>query len=108
MIRVKARKKAGSVVSFHISGHSGFAEKGKDIVCAGVSAITQTAVIGLKAHLSVQPQVNRRRGRMDVVLPPLDTKDAVKADLILSTMLLGLTSLQAGYPGYVQLETQEV
>lgn len=38
-----------------IQGHAGYAEPGKDIVCAGVSAILQTAQLGLYALAEQYP-----------------------------------------------------
>ena len=38
MIRIKMRR--GIISRLCITGHSGYAEKGSDIVCAGVSALT--------------------------------------------------------------------
>lgn len=32
-----------------ISGHAGYDESGKDVVCAAASAIFQTAILGLQA-----------------------------------------------------------
>ena len=37
--------------AFKISGHVGLGIKGKDVVCAAVSAVTQATIIGLKEVL---------------------------------------------------------
>ena len=39
MIKVVIEKNNSKIISFEVSGHSNYDEKGKDIVCAGVSAI---------------------------------------------------------------------
>ena len=39
MIKVNIEKNKTKIISLTISGHSNYDEKGKDIVCAGVSAI---------------------------------------------------------------------
>ena len=53
MIKVIITKKNDDIIKVECSGHAEFADYGKDIVCAGVSSITQTALIGLKTLTSV-------------------------------------------------------
>jgi uncharacterized protein YsxB (DUF464 family) len=108
MIRMLVRREAGRVISFRVSGHAGFADAGEDIVCAGVSAITQTALIGLTHYLPEEPRTDMREGFLEVILPPLDAVGQEKASLLLETMLLGLVSLRCAYPTHIQLDTQEV
>ena len=43
MITIKISKNA-----IYIEGHADYAEHGKDIVCSAVSAVLQTAQLGLK------------------------------------------------------------
>lgn len=47
MIKIKYSAKPGEVV-LNINGHANYAEHGQDIVCAGVSAIIQSAILGLE------------------------------------------------------------
>ncbi len=44
MIRAVFFKKNGSLVGFSISGHSGYADSGSDIVCASVSSAAQLVI----------------------------------------------------------------
>ena len=37
----------GSVSGFRAEGHSGYAAYGEDILCAAISALTQTTLLGL-------------------------------------------------------------
>ena len=41
------RNSDGQVVGCHMSGHAGYDEHGFDIVCAAVSALSATAMLGL-------------------------------------------------------------
>ena len=41
------------LVGFIIKGHAGFADHGEDIVCAGASAIAQSALLGLQDLLAI-------------------------------------------------------
>ena len=57
MIKVTFFKKQGNFTGFEISGHSGFAEEGSDIVCSAVSSVaymvanTLTEVSKVKADI---------------------------------------------------------
>ena len=41
------RNSDGQVIGCHMSGHAGYDEHGFDIVCAAVSALSATAMLGL-------------------------------------------------------------
>ncbi|ETJ43451.1 hypothetical protein Q604_UNBC02553G0001, partial [human gut metagenome] len=45
-IRIQ-RNSEDQVIGCHLSGHAGYDEHGFDIVCAAVSALTATAMLGL-------------------------------------------------------------
>jgi len=47
MTKVRLVRSEGRTVGIEILGHAGFAEKGNDIVCAGLSTVIQSLVIGL-------------------------------------------------------------
>jgi uncharacterized protein YsxB (DUF464 family) len=105
MIQIVAVRSASRVTAFKVSGHAGYAEAGEDIVCAGVSAVTQTALRGLQNYLSEPPRVEGGSdGYLQVELPDLAAEDAVKADLIIGTMLIGLADLQETYPELIELK----
>lgn len=42
-------------VSIDIAGHAGYAPYGQDIVCSAISAIVQTAILGLEAIAEQYP-----------------------------------------------------
>jgi uncharacterized protein YsxB (DUF464 family) len=91
MIRVKIfRNGAGEITGFAITGHANTAPRGQDIVCAGVAALSQTAVLGLDRHLKRKINVDQADGRLVLELSdPPDTATAA----ILETMLLGLKEI---------------
>ncbi|MGI6469616.1 MAG: ribosomal-processing cysteine protease Prp [Syntrophomonadaceae bacterium] len=107
MITVSIEYRDEQIVAFTITGHAGYAAPGQDIYCAGVSAIAQTAVLGLARHLSTGPQVQIVEGENNLLqcsLPvDLSSDDRYKAQLILSTMEAGLLSMQEAYPQYVKV-----
>ena len=56
MIRAEFYEKQGLLTGFKFSGHSGYAESGKDIVCAAVSSAVQLTA-NILDELGFAPQV---------------------------------------------------
>jgi len=102
VIIVEVRRRAGRVAGFSVRGHAGAAPRGKDIVCAAVSALTQAAVAGLEEHLGLRPRVVIEQGRLDCQLAPGEEEDP-RAQAILATMVLGLQGVAQAQPGRVRM-----
>lgn len=108
MIRISVvRDRRGDIVGWSVSGHSGFAPRGEDIVCAGVSAIVQTTLLGLQNVLGLECAGRHRVGELTCSLPPLSVEERRQADLLLLTMLEGLTAIAEAYADYVTILDQE-
>ncbi len=56
MILAKFQKTQGALEGFEITGHSGYAERGRDIVCAAVSSAVQLAM-NLLNDLGAEPEI---------------------------------------------------
>jgi len=54
MIKIKYAVESGDML-ISVKGHANYGEFGKDIVCAGVSAIVQTALLGLVEIANAYP-----------------------------------------------------
>lgn len=98
------RNRDGCVKGFSVSGHANYEEHGRDIVCAGVSAIVQTAILGLQEFLGIDCAGEQQAGLVKCNLPSVEPVLRREADAILETMLLGLTAIASSYPGYVQVD----
>lgn len=109
MVTVKIyRDRDNRITKFQVSGHAGFDREGRDIVCAGVSMVAQTAVVGLINHLHQQPRFDKEKGRLECELPSgLKVEEQEKAQVILTTMEAGIMALEASYPGYVKVIRQQ-
>ncbi len=91
--------------SFEIKGHSGYAEEGRDVVCAAVSAVSQTALLGLLKVCDINVSYTVDDGYLKVVLPEdVSEEKRLKAEVILLTMREGLKDIADGYPRFVRLE----
>ena len=112
MTHIKLFYKSNQIVGFECKKHSGFAESGKDIVCAGISCITQTAVLGLEnvAKVDCNTQIDPQKGYLSVQIAQNDINSAKfeSAQIILRSMLCGLEDLQEQYPKYLKLEESEL
>lgn len=93
----------GKIYGFSAEGHSGFAPCGEDIVCAAVSVLLQTVVLGLEKAAHVTPEVIVGDGRLDCHLSK-EQVGSVEVEAILQTMLLGLEAIEAEYGDYVSVE----
>ena len=92
------------ITGFSVSGHSGYAEAGKDIVCAAISAIVTMAeatindVCGAKAKVRVKDE----DARITLMLPAsCDEEESIQA--VLAGMLLTLCSMRDDYPDYIEV-----
>ena len=92
------------ITGFSISGHSGYAENGKDIVCAAISAIVTMAeatindVCGAKAKVRVKEE----DARITLTLPAACDEDE-SVQVVLAGMLLTLCNMRDEYPDYIEV-----
>lgn len=113
MIRVTFRQgKDGNLRGFAITGHAGYSPQGKDIVCAAVSALAQTAVLSLQEHLKKENReliVSMREGDLQCLLPEgLSPAGVSTAVVILKTLEIGLQAIATDYAKYVRVEYKEL
>ena len=86
-------------------------EKGEDIVCASLSSIVQTAVLGLLmiAELELEMKRDDELGYLKFTLPEkLDEKQDIQASAILDTMLCGISDLYESFSDYIELEVKNL
>ena len=92
------------ITGFSISGHSGYAEAGADIVCAAISAVVTMAeatindVCGAKAKV----RVGEDEARITLKLPKsCDEEESVQA--VLAGMMVTLINLQEDYSDFIEV-----
>jgi uncharacterized protein YsxB (DUF464 family) len=107
MTTVKVFKKGRNITRVICDGHTGYGVSGEDIVCAALSSIVQTAVLGLVTVAAVNIDLKRNDGEgyIEFTLPDgINETKRGKADAILDTMLLGVSDLYEGYSDFIELE----
>ena len=101
MITIEIFFFGNKITRMRVIGHAGAAPHGQDIVCAGVSALTQSAVLGLESHLNRKLSLTVAGGKLDCAL--VEEPDCL-SEAILSTMLLGLKEIAKLNPKSVRIE----
>ena len=92
------------ITGFSISGHSGYAEAGSDIVCAAISAVVAMAettindVCGGKAKVRVKEE----DARITLTLPATcEEEEAIQS--VLAGLMLYLIGLRDDYEDYIEV-----
>jgi len=99
----------GNTTRFDVKGHAGYDDPGKDIVCAAVSAIVQTTVIGLTEVIGLEIDYSQKNGNASCVIPDNILPDQKReAEILLRTMVCGLKSIQSGYSEFISVREKEV
>ncbi len=104
MTKITIFKKNEYICGYQIKGHSGFAESGSDIVCAGISTAAQMALVGLKEVLKLDVEFDIKDGFMTVSLK--DFQDE-KAQAVLNSMEKTLEDIAKNYKKNVRMEVRE-
>ena len=104
------KRSDGTLIGFHSQGHSGYARAGEDIVCAGISALTQSTLNGLIniAHIPTEYEIDEQKALLEAILKPETTeKQLEQADLLLETLLQGIQAIERSYPRNVRIFFEE-
>ena len=111
MTRVIIVKKNNEIFEVECDGHTNYGEKGEDIVCASLSSIVQTAVLGLLMVCFLELDMKRddEKGYLKFTLPEkLSETQRTQASAILDTMLCGIADLNETFSDFIELEVKIV
>lgn len=110
MVQVQInRNQDGQVLTFLASGHAiPRRETEYDMVCAAISAVMQTALLGLGEYVGLEDRLIYSidgDGWLYCALPAgLSGAERVRADAIIETMVIGLRSIESEYPKNITVE----
>lgn len=82
-----------------IDGHAGYAEAGKDIVCAGVTALTENLIDSIESLTKDTIQYEISPGRVDIHYK--DLSEAGK--LLVDSFFLGVCLIADDFPEHIKL-----
>lgn len=94
MIEVRIRPER-----IEISGHARYAEYGKDIVCAGVTALTQTLIQSIENLTDDEIEYRISPGKVEVEYRNLSEKSKTLVD----SFFVGICLIAEEFPEYVKV-----
>lgn len=94
MITIKRTQK-----TLTVSGHAGYAERGKDIVCEAVTSQVQTLTASIEQLAHDKPVFAISSGFYELNLEELGDKSL----FLVEAFMVGMRLLQDGYPEYVKV-----
>lgn len=112
MTNVQIFKQDNNILGYVVSGHSGYAEQGSDIICSAISSLAQSTCVGLDNVLNLNPivKVKQNNAYFSCFLPKtLTQKQFSNAQILLATFEKSVQLLLAGdknYKKYINLEVK--
>ena len=106
MTTVQIRRNENGISGIRVSGHSGYASSGSDIVCAAASVLITTCANALETAAGLTPvlKVEKRTAVIDVSLPEnLSPAQMHDGQIVFQTILQGFSDIAAEYPRYLQI-----
>lgn len=82
-----------------ISGHAGYAEPGKDIVCAAVTALTQTLIQSIENLTDDEIEYRISPGKVEVEYGNLSEKSKTLVD----SFFIGICLIAEEFPEHVKV-----
>ena len=98
MISVNVSFIGSDLQKLTVSGHANYDQYGKDIVCAGVSAVVTGGINALESELANIKIVNEDN-KLGVVV----VNSNEKIQTILKTILIQLETIEASYKKYIKI-----
>lgn len=101
MIEVCFFSRNGFLTGFELSGHSSYAVRGEDIVCAAVSSAVYMAANTIREILNIESDVSIDEGKGEFRLTLFTTDD--RTELIMQGLRLHLTELSEQYDNDIRI-----
>lgn len=92
-------------VGFEVSGHSGYADEGSDIICSAVSSCAYMTANTATEIMGLSPEIEVKDGYMRLIF---NDTEALKARDILNGFRLHINALADEYPGYIACKTRNI
>lgn len=109
MTKITIDKQGDHITHFVCDGHTNYGVSGEDIVCSALSSIIQTAVLGVLLVAGVNGKLKRNedKGYLEFDLPKeMSDEQRHDVDVILNTMLCGISDLREGFSDFIELEVK--
>ena len=107
MTKIKFFKNNKNFVGIECSGHTDYAEFNKDVLCASLSGVIQSGILGLTEVLKIKGNLVRRdkKGYIKFELPAdLEENKLKDSQILFKTMYKTILSLLKQYSQYISME----
>ena len=91
----------GVLTGFSVSGHSGYAEEGRDIVCAAVSAMAYLTANTITEVIGADADIENDEGLLSL---RVNKGDEGKCEIPLKGFYLQMKELVKQYPEYIRIK----
>lgn len=108
MVNIEILKKDGNYFSVKSCGHADYADYGYDIVCAGVSVLTQTLYFYLLDLGFTDKEIESEQDEGYLLIKLKNNYKDAKVQTAFEYMLKGLEILQNQYMEYIKIDIMEV
>lgn len=102
-----SKEQSGRIHSFEMKGHANYAERGKDLVCAGATSVAFGAINAIDLIIGETPKIKQgaNGGYLQVVFPDSPEKNH-DIQLIIKTMIVSLQMIELDYGEHIQINFQ--
>ena len=105
MINVVFYMRDGRCCGFHCKGHAGYATQGKDIVCAGVSALVINCANSIEKLTNDRADIEHASDGS--VFCMVKAPVSAESELLLRSLRMGLTGIYEQYRKYIRIVDEE-
>ncbi|MBQ7152157.1 MAG: ribosomal-processing cysteine protease Prp [Synergistaceae bacterium] len=99
-----------NLVGIESKGHSGYADRGRDIICAAVSVLMQSLLLGLTEIAKAEKinfSVEKKTPLIKISWPP-EVQASEKFSLLIQTIAESLKIIAADNPKHVKIFSEEI
>ena len=107
MTKITFYKSKNLFLGFEVSGHTGKADKGEDLLCAQISTVAQLAVVGVKEIEKQNAFVEISDGYLKIKLTEKQSQSE-KIQFLFKTCLESFKSIIIDEQKYAKLEVKNV
>ena len=107
MIAVKLYYQEGTLTGIESRGHSGYSRRGSDIVCAAVSTLMQSLILGLEDIANVSGLNVEADERVPIIRVTWPVSEQERISLLTDTTASSLKQIAQENPKYVKISTEE-
>ncbi|MDO5027306.1 MAG: ribosomal-processing cysteine protease Prp [Tissierellia bacterium] len=112
MIKVTLKTREKKLLGFQVTGHAGYDDYGKDIVCAAVSVLTFNAINSLEEIIKLKKEIKYTIKdnfiELDIYPEKFHEQNMHDTQLILRSFEMGVISILREYQEMIGLYYKEV